>query len=84
MKRTQLYIDEHLWTMLELRANRDGTSVSEAVRRILRQELESDSEDRKKAMLGVIGLWKDRDDLPDTATYVRSLRQSPRRWQKLQ
>jgi len=29
-------------------------------------------------MLSVIGLWKDRTDLPDTETYVRSLRDDDR------
>jgi hypothetical protein len=31
-------------------------------------------EERKAAMMGIVGLWKDRTDLPDTETYVRNLR----------
>jgi hypothetical protein len=31
-------------------------------------------ESRKAAMMGIVGLWKDRTDLPDTETYIRNLR----------
>jgi hypothetical protein len=35
-------------------------------------------EERKAAMMAIVGLWKDRTDLPDTETYVRSLRSGTR------
>jgi len=35
-------------------------------------------EERKAAMMGIVGLWKDRTDLPDTETYVRNLRKGTR------
>ncbi len=76
MKRLQPYIDEPLWAMLERRAARDGIGLSESVRRILVQKLESDFEARENAMLGIIGLWKDRDDLPDTDTSAGHAHQS--------
>ena len=31
-------------------------------------------EERRAAMMGIIGLWKDRADLPETETYIRNLR----------
>ena len=34
--------------------------------------------ERRAAMLGAVGLWKDRTDLPDTETYIRNLRQGDR------
>jgi hypothetical protein len=34
--------------------------------------------ERKEAMLAVIGLWKDRADIPDAETYVRYLRNDDR------
>jgi hypothetical protein len=34
--------------------------------------------ERKEALLSAIGLWKDRTDLPDTATYIRELRNDDR------
>jgi hypothetical protein len=35
-------------------------------------------DERRAAMMGIVGLWKDRADLPDTETYVRSLRDGSR------
>jgi hypothetical protein len=32
----------------------------------------------KEALLSVIGIWKDRTDLPDTETYLRDLRKGSR------
>jgi hypothetical protein len=31
-------------------------------------------EERRAALMGIVGLWKDRTDLPDTETYIRNLR----------
>jgi hypothetical protein len=42
-------------------------------------EKKADKEsERKEAMLAVIGLWKDRTDLPETETYLRRLRKDDR------
>jgi hypothetical protein len=35
-------------------------------------------EERRAAMMAIVGLWKDRTDLPDTETYVRNLREGTR------
>jgi hypothetical protein len=35
-------------------------------------------EERRAAMMAIVGLWKDRTDLPDTETYVRNLRKGTR------
>jgi len=35
-------------------------------------------EARPAAMMGIVGLWKDRTDLPDTETYIRNLRKGTR------
>jgi hypothetical protein len=35
-------------------------------------------EERKAAMMSIVGLWKDRTDLPDTETYIRTLRRGTR------
>jgi hypothetical protein len=34
--------------------------------------------ERRLAMLGIVGLWKNRTDLPDTGAYVRNLRKDTR------
>jgi hypothetical protein len=33
---------------------------------------------RKQALPSVVGIWKDRTDLPDTETYIRCLRKGRR------
>ena len=79
MRRTQLYLDEELWQALHKRAKHEKTTVSELVRKTMRHQFLSRDDEREAAMLGIIGLWKDRTDLPDTETYVRNLRKDTRR-----
>ena len=78
MHRTQLYLDDDLWTTLQVRARRDGTSISELVRIAARDRYMNSREQRIADMESVVGLWKDRNDLPDTEIYVRNLRTDDR------
>jgi hypothetical protein len=78
MKRTQLYLDEDLWAALHTQANLRGTSISELVRVAARDKYMGNLEERRAAMMGIVGLWKDRTDLPDTETYIRNLRDDDR------
>jgi metal-responsive CopG/Arc/MetJ family transcriptional regulator len=79
MRRTQLYLDEDLWKALHARAKREKTTISELVRQAVRERYIGDPEKRRAALMGIVGLWKDRTDLPDTETYIRNLRKSTRR-----
>jgi len=74
VRRTQLYLDDELWATLHAKALIEGATVSELVRVAVRERYLGNLEERKQAMLGIIGLWKDRDDLEDTETMVRRLR----------
>lgn len=74
MRRTQLYLEDELWATLHAKARLEGASVSELVRVAVRERYLGNLEERRQAMLGIIGLWKDRDDLEDTETMVRRLR----------
>jgi len=78
MHRTQLYLEDDLWTTLQVRARRDGTSISELVRIAARDRYMNSREQRIADMESVVGLWKDRNDLPDTEIYVRNLRDDDR------
>jgi hypothetical protein len=79
VRRTQLYLEEDLWNALHERARRQGTTISDLVRKAAREQYMSLDEERRAAMEGIVGLWKDRTDLPDTETYVRGLRKDTRR-----
>lgn len=78
MKRTQLYLDDDLWQTLHANAKTQRTTISDLVRKAVREKYSIDFEARRKAMMGIVGIWKDRDDLPDTEEYVRSLRRGNR------
>jgi ribbon-helix-helix CopG family protein len=79
MRRTQLYLDDDLWTALHRRARREGTTISALVREAARDRYLGNLEERRKAMEAIVGIWKDRTDLPDsTDEYVRSLRRDTR------
>ncbi len=74
MRRTQLYLEDDLWSTLHTKALLEGATISELVRVAVRERYLGNIEERRQAMLGIIGLWKDRDDLEDTETMVRRLR----------
>ncbi len=75
MHRTQLYIDHDLYRALAALAAARGETLSQVIRERLRRNLESERfVDPVRAVEQATGLWADRQDLPDTETYVRGLR----------
>ena len=78
MRRTQLYLEDDLWKALHTHARREKTTVSALVRKATRERYLSEPEERRRAMRAIVGLWKDRIDLPDTEQYVRNLRNDDR------
>ena len=80
MKRTQLYIDEDMARILATVSRQRGTTVSQLVRECIREKFAEKKDIDKVALaLQVGGIWKDRQDLGDTAIYVRRLRKDTRR-----
>ncbi len=78
VRRTQLYLDDELWEALHAHARREGTTISDLVRQAARERYVYTAEQRRADMMAAVGIWKDRTDLPDTETYVRSLRKDTR------
>jgi hypothetical protein len=78
MKRTQLYLNEDIWKALHIRARQRKTSISELVRQAVREKYGQSAVDRREAMQALVGIWKDREDLPDSEQYVRRLRKGKR------
>ena len=79
MKRTQLYLDDDLWNALHNRARIEKTTISHLVRQDARERYLGNLDERRKAMKALVGIWKDRTDLPEsTEEYVRSLRRDTR------
>ena len=78
MRRTQLYLDDHLWTALHARARSRKTTVSELVREAVRERYLGRRDEQMKAMQEFVGIRKERSEPLDTVAYVRSLRQGGR------
>jgi plasmid stability protein len=78
MRRTQLYLDDDLWSALHTRARKEGTSISDLVREAARERYLGSLEKRREAMLAIVGIRKDVPDSLDSTEYVRRLRQGKR------
>jgi hypothetical protein len=78
MRRTQLYLDESLWSVLHRQARQEGTTVSDLVRRAARERYLGGLEERGQAMRAIIGMWKDRPEFADSDSYIRKLRRDDR------
>ena len=78
MRRTQLYLEDDLWAALHAKALLDGATISELVRVAVRERYMGSLEGRRAAMLGIVGLWKDRVGREDAEAFVRDLRDDDR------
>jgi hypothetical protein len=79
MRRTQLYLDDDLWDALHAQARSQGTTISDLVRKAARERYLGNLDERREAMMALVGIWKDRTDLPDsTEEYIRNLRRDTR------
>jgi hypothetical protein len=83
MRRTQLYLDDHLWNALHTRARSRKTTVSELVREAVRERYLGSRDEQRKAMQEFVGTRQERSGSGsrienDAVKYVRSLRRSER------
>jgi len=83
MRRTQLYLDDHLWNALHTRARSRKTTVSELVREAVRERYLGARDEQQKAMQEFVGTRRERSGSrgqieSDAVEYVRSLRRSDR------
>jgi Ribbon-helix-helix protein, copG family len=79
MRRTQLYLEEELWEALHAKAKLEGATISELVRVAVRARYIGNLAERRAAMLGIVGLWKNRRGMEDAESFVRNLRDDDRR-----
>ena len=78
MRRTQLYLDDHLWNALHARARIRKTTVSELVREAVRERYFGRRDEQVKAMQEFVGIRKGRSEPLDAVEFVRSLRRGDR------
>jgi len=78
MRRTQLYLDEELWSALHAHARREGTTISDLVRQAARERYLGGLDERREAMRAFAGIRKNRPEFADPVAYVRSIRRGSR------
>ncbi|QQR81554.1 MAG: ribbon-helix-helix protein, CopG family [Deltaproteobacteria bacterium] len=80
MHRTQIYMDESVIERLSQISRQKKTSISNLIRQAVEKAYgkKISKEERWKKLSAACGIWKDRDDLPPTDEYVRSLRKNTR------
>ena len=79
MKRTQLYLDEEMARLLETLGRQQGTTVSELVRKSLRERyMQSRDLDKAELARELSGIWRKREALKDIDATVRKLRKGAR------
>ncbi len=78
MKRTQLYLEDNLWSALHARARRERTTISELVRRAAREHYLHGVEDRQAVMAAFAGSRAAQHDTQDSTEYVREMRRGNR------
>jgi Arc/MetJ family transcription regulator len=78
MRRTQLYLEDDLWAALHAKALLEKATVSELMRVAVRERYMGNLEERRAAMLGIVGLWKDRSGMEDAESFIRNLRDDDR------
>ncbi len=78
MRRTQLYLDDHLWNALHARARSRHTTVSELVREAVRERHLGNLEERAKAMQDFVGVRRERSRVANAVKQVRQLRRGGR------
>jgi hypothetical protein len=79
MRRTQLYLEEELWSSLHSHALRERTTISDLVRQAVREKYSASMEQRKVDMLAAVGIWRGRPEFDDPDSYLRALRKDSRR-----
>jgi hypothetical protein len=78
MRRTQLYLDEDLWSALHAHARNQETTISELVRVAVRERYLANHGQRMKAMQAFVGIRKHAAEAPNAEETVRSLRRGDR------
>jgi hypothetical protein len=78
MRRTQLYLEDDLWAALHAKALIEKATISELVRVAVRERYMGNREERRAAMMGIVGLWKDRAGIEDAESMIRTLRDDHR------
>jgi hypothetical protein len=76
MKRTQIYLNDDIYSYVKTESQKMNKSMSELIRDIIISNIKNVNDNLKESSANVFGLWKNRDF--NTNDYVRELRKSKR------
>ncbi len=72
MKRTQIYLDEEIFSILKRESETRHKTISEIVRNSIDDRYRADTYSLKKKLSTIFGIWRNRKLTPDA--YIRNLR----------
>jgi Ribbon-helix-helix protein, copG family len=78
VRRTQLYLEENLWEVLQVQSRQSGSTMSELVREAVRDRYLGTAARRQEIFQAFVGSRKDRPEFADSEKYVRNLRRGSR------
>lgn len=78
MKRTQIYLDEEIYSYLKRESRIRKKTISELIREALKEKMARRKVKLLKALEEVKGIWSDRDI--DPTSFVENLREDRAGW----
>lgn len=78
MRRTQLYLEDEVWSALHVKSRESGQTMSELVRQTLREKYLGSTAQRASAMNAFVGSLSGSSGADDIQAQVRSLRKGSR------
>jgi hypothetical protein len=78
VRRTQLYLEDQLWEVLQIQMRQSGVTMSELVRDAVRDRYMGGPGRRQEIFQAFVGSRKDRAEFADSEKYVRDLRRGSR------
>jgi metal-responsive CopG/Arc/MetJ family transcriptional regulator len=77
MRRTQIYLEEEIYSYLKRESKLRGKTISELVREAIREKLNRRKEKLLRSLESAAGIWKDRKIEP--SEFLRGIRED-RNW----
>lgn len=78
MRRTQLYLEDEVWSALQVKSRESGQTMSELVRQTLREKYLGSTAQRASAMKAFVGSLSGSSNADDTQAEIRRLRRGSR------
>ena len=76
MKRTQIYLNDDIYSYVKTESQKMKKTMSELIRDIISNNINNENNNLLESSMNVFGMWKNRDF--NTDDYVRELRKTKR------